>query len=154
MFFNFYTMFVSSLHRARGRADIGLYLATIVLVLSVIGLPFAAEYGLVGVSIVWVGRLFAILPIVVLILRWLLREPVWVILQPALAPLLASGVMAAGVMAIAWELDGRVPTIVLLAVATGVGAVIYALTLWSLSPELMRHTVKTLRAVIHPTGSS
>lgn len=152
MFFSFYTMFVSSLHRALGRADIGLYLSIAVLVLGVVGVGIANRWGLVAIAMVWVGRLFVILPAIVLLLRWLLRERIRGLLQPAAAPLAASGLMTAGMAVMVWQFGGTVPDIALIPVATALGAVLYGLALWSLSPDLMRHTIKTLRTAIHPTG--
>jgi len=154
MFFNFYTMFFSSLHRALGRPEIGLYLAIVVLVLGVVGVGVAVGWGLVAVSAVWVGRMFAILPVIVLVLHRLLHAPVEAFLRPAVTPATASAVMAAGVTAIAWQLEGTLPTAGLLAVATAAGAVIYGTAVWLLSPDLVRFTAKTLRTAIRPAHPS
>lgn len=145
MLTGFHGMFLTALYRAVGHAGWVLWLATVQLLVGTVGVVLLAPWGILAITALWVGRHFALLPVHLLLVRWVLGTTGLEVLKPAVQPLVASTAMAIVVAAIQWALVERVSAMVLVAIAVPAGAAVYGATVRLLFPKLMREAFDVVR---------
>jgi O-antigen/teichoic acid export membrane protein len=140
--------FAIPLLTALGRADSVRTQAIITMVLTVIVTLLAAPYGIFAVACAYVGRTYLTLPLQV----WFTRRATGIrprdTLAAIAAPLGASAVMAGGVWLFMELIRPHVPEpLIRIVLAVGVGAVVYAVALYLLSPEA-RHIARRAWSIV------
>lgn len=145
----FFGMFFAACYRATGRADWVLYLTIGDLIVSVAGVWLLGLGGqpIHAVAIFWVAKSLALIPIHILLLRRLLGTGGLWLLRPALAPLGASLIMAAGLFAFERWLGGALGAGPLLGIEVVLGVGLYWLAIRVTAPALQRFALSTFRSM-------
>jgi hypothetical protein len=138
-------MFLSSLYRAAGKPEWGLYMAFVYLGVGLTGILLVTPFGIMAASIFWVARSVALLPIHVILLRKLLHTRASALAQPMGPPLLAALIMGAAILGLRVAATDEIKPVLLLAITVPIGALIYVGAIWALSRELATMAFRTLR---------
>ena len=139
----FYGILMSALYRAMGRAGWGLATELVYVAVGLAGAVTLAPFGLVAVAAFWVARAFILMPMNVVLVRRLLAVPLGRLALPIWGPLAGAAAMAAGVSALRLALPEGVAPAVELAVLVPAGALIYAIAIRMLAPQLFGLALRT-----------
>jgi PST family polysaccharide transporter len=149
----FYAMFFSACYRAMNRPGWVLALSLVYVGAGIAAIYLLLPLGIEVVAIAWVAKSVLLLPVQIVLLRRLLRQPLRALIAPPLAPLAASAVMAGAVVALRWGLASAVGDAALVAIAVAGGALVYLAVIALIAPDLIRSTASAVRLTATPSAA-
>ncbi|MCU0566408.1 MAG: lipopolysaccharide biosynthesis protein [Oculatellaceae cyanobacterium Prado106] len=143
------SFFKSSIFLAMGKPMWSLWLAGLTFVLNAIGFAIAVPWGIVAVAAAFVIRGYLVFPIGQWAVSRLIHTPLLSYLRQFTAPLLAAVIMAGSLLLVKSFLGEFSDSLVIVMVSV-LGAIVYSLLLFGLSPKLFQE----LSTLIHLVRSS
>jgi PST family polysaccharide transporter len=141
--------YFTTVYLAVGRPDLRLKLLAIHTVASVTAFAVAVRWGIVAVALAYVIRGYLLVPMDLFALKRLIGLHITRYMSLLVRPALASTVMAGAVIVTRLFMDSA-PTLVRLGASVTVGAVVYALASFVISPDLLKEARGALRRGARP----
>jgi O-antigen/teichoic acid export membrane protein len=154
LFVAFYAMFFTACYRAMGNAGWVLGLSVLYVGTGLAAVMALSPLGIQAVAAAWVAKSVVLLPVQVALLHRMLEVSVRDLVRPVLPPLSASVIMAALLSALVGLGGEEIPAATLLLIGVPSGAMVYALSVFLISPDLLRVALRTARIMVSPEGAS
>jgi O-antigen/teichoic acid export membrane protein len=140
------SFFKSSIFLALGKPRWSLWLSALTFVLNGVGFAIALPWGIVAVAAAFVIRGYLVFPVGQWAVSYLLHTPLLTYLQQFTAPLLASLLMASSLFTVQFFLQD-LSSLSVVPIASTLGAIVYSLSLFSLSPKLFQELSQLIHLI-------
>lgn len=154
MFPAFYAMFFSAVYRALGKASWVSGLSLFYVTSGISAIVLISPWGVNAISIAWICVWVALMPVQIVLLKRLLNVSSRALIAPIFTPSVASVVMGLVLLQFGWTLGKDLSPLSTLLITVPLGALVYAATIFLISPDLFRTAANTARVVVTPTRSA
>ncbi|UCE58373.1 MAG: lipopolysaccharide biosynthesis protein [Phycisphaerales bacterium] len=137
---------------AMGKPSWFLKLTIANVVMNVLAVVVAARWGIVAVAWAYALQGYVFVPFALWMVRKLAESEPVTVLRQCITPLIASCVMAAGVIAVRGALGGWLDSRVLLALCVLLGALVYVGAILLVAPALLRKSRELIRLAFVTSG--
>jgi O-antigen/teichoic acid export membrane protein len=146
------SFFKSAIFLAMGQPQWSLWLSGLTFMLNGVGLAIALPWGIVAVASAFVIRGYLVFPVGQWAVSRLLHTRLLPYLQQFTAPLLAALLMVSSLFAIRFFFQ-TLPSPIFILISSILGAIVYASSLFFLSPKLFQEIFNLVRLLRSPSSS-